>query len=319
MARTVERIEQDLAALEVSLGAIAQEFEDVYSQYLEDLGTVVSQQLILATYHLCTQGYPEPFLALSLPQRQDMQQSIRQLARSASCQFLAYLKPAEPSLDELKPVELSLGEPDSLGEAAIAPADAVPAEPPLSPDEPAAILMAALDVAELLTLEAPSDPIRDPRLSPLPLPSDDPLEQLTNWQERIEQGIMEVLQGLSYGANRILHQINILPHRLPEPILEVATKSGMAAETAVGSPNLMHLVIEAKSDEMESADVIRVMAIRLRLSEVEFANPTLATWRSRLRDLNARLNRIGKDYRKKQKERAIAQAELAWRSSWYDD
>jgi len=67
MARTVERIEEDIA-LEEALSALAAEIS-AYSSYLTTLGPAVRKSLILASYHICTQGYAKPFLSLSLNQR----------------------------------------------------------------------------------------------------------------------------------------------------------------------------------------------------------------------------------------------------------
>lgn len=366
MVRSVEQIEQDITILQDALRAIAQDFETLYAQYLHDLSRSTAKQLILAAYHLCTQGYPDGFLRLSFSQRQELQQALRQLADGAEAQFLAYLSPetddspgkinrslgrsgdvalqavadfmaglqsdadghpvaaiaaeteaftlADPAL-QATDADLSLAalEPEATGNDSQDAAVQSPDDPQPSEDEPEAdpATLAALSVeAGWAELEAEAE-AEDEEPT-------DPLEQLLYWQERIEHGIAEVLQRLSYGANRLLHRADVLPHNLPEPVLEVAARAGVATEAAIGAPNLMNLVIEAKSDDPEESGIIRVIAIRMRLSEVEFGNPELTGWRSKLRNLSARLNQVGQDYRKKQKERAIAQAELAWRSSWYE-
>ena len=137
------------------------------------------------------------------------------------------------------------------------------------------------------------------------------------WHERVEGGVSNVLQTLSYEANRLLHRVKVLPHNLPDPVLEVAIKSGMTAESA-GSPNLMKLMIEAKSEDRDDSGILQFIIIRLRLSELEFGNPSLSSQRSQMRQLLSRLKKIGKDYRKRQREKATAQAELAWRSTWHE-
>lgn len=336
MARTVERIEKDLATLEENLGAIAQEFEETYTNYLRDLGEAVSRQLVLAVYQICTQEYPKSFLALSLQQRQDLQQAARHLARSGTEQLLALLKeqpekqqpdtqdetPADnhPQImvtaEEAPPEDSSeLANSEEFEEEEFEEEDDDDDDDPsslssdsfLSSSEPEEIMM-------LLALAASAQKAQSNDVE-----SDDALNRIVQWQQQVEKGIVGVLLRLSQGANRILHQAHILPHQIPEPVLEVATKTSMMTEPTPGSPNLINLVIEAKSEEAKSADVMRLVAIRLRLAEVEFANPTLSNWRSRLRAMNGRLSQVGKEYRKNQKERAIAQAELAWRSSWYED
>ena len=57
-------------------------------------------------------------------------------------------------------------------------------------------------------------------------------------------------------------------------------------------------------------------AISLRLSEVEFTDPTVSAWRSRLRQKLGELKKLGVRYKKAQRSLETAQAEDAWRSSW---
>ena len=97
MARAIERIERDIAALKEAIGAIAKELQSAYASYLTTLGQALQKQLILASYHLCTQGYPENFLSLSLNQRQQLQQAIRKLGQQAAEQLLTYIQSEEES------------------------------------------------------------------------------------------------------------------------------------------------------------------------------------------------------------------------------
>ncbi len=56
MVRNIEQIEHEMVALEGVVAKIAQEFHHAYSQYLTTLGQAIRQQLIVASYHLCTHG-----------------------------------------------------------------------------------------------------------------------------------------------------------------------------------------------------------------------------------------------------------------------
>lgn len=100
MARPIERIEQDIAELEKAIEVIAQQLQNSYKSYLEVLGKAVCQQLILASYHLCTQGYPEKFLRLSLSRRQKLQQAMRQLAKTAAKDMQALIDDNNDDDDE---------------------------------------------------------------------------------------------------------------------------------------------------------------------------------------------------------------------------
>jgi len=61
------------------------------------------------------------------------------------------------------------------------------------------------------------------------------------------------------------------------------------------------------------------MVIQLRLTEIEFADAALNVIRNRIRNHSAQLRNLGREYQKKQRERAIAEAQSAWRASWFDD
>lgn len=91
MAKAIEQIERDIAALSQAVGAIAQELGSVYTNYLIVLGQATRAQLILASYQICTQGYPKQFLSLSVSQRQQLQQAIRQLGKNAAEQLINLL------------------------------------------------------------------------------------------------------------------------------------------------------------------------------------------------------------------------------------
>ncbi|MHC5729182.1 MAG: hypothetical protein ACYTXY_34700, partial [Nostoc sp.] len=118
MARAIERIERDIAGLKEAIGAIAVELQTAYASYLNTLGLAVRKQLILASYHLCTQGYPESFLHLSLNQRHQLQQAIRKLGQLASEELLTYIKSEEIGGDEgdegVTPVILGTSSPEPL-------------------------------------------------------------------------------------------------------------------------------------------------------------------------------------------------------------
>lgn len=363
MVRTVERIERELALLDQAVATIAQEFYDTYSQYLTAFGQAVRQQLILASFHLCTHGYPERFVNLSLNQRQQLQRSLRQLTKTAQTNLLDRLQSVEASkasfdasllgsIDDLQNAELE--EQFDIEEIAIEeitigsvelssdlfdialhqqqlheqPPEAEPEKPESfepelsepSQSEPSQSEPSQLEPSQLE--QSQSEPFQSEQPSPLPEPSEpDPISprDLVYWQEQLEEGIVEELQNLSHAANRSLQQAEILPSRLPEPVLEVAAKADLSSESTVSPPNLLNLLIETEDEEEKESTMTHLMAIRLRLSEIEFSDSASSLWRSKIRDLSTRLNKLGREYQKKQKERSIAQAEAAWRSSWYED
>lgn len=274
MAGSIDRITKEIAAVEQAVQSIARDFRATYEEYLAALGQTVYQQLILASYRLCTQGYPDRFLQLSLQQRLQLQQALRELGRSAQAQLLA---------------------PFQVPEAA---AESEPIAP-----EPFNELEAELDPES----EDEDEPIDfDRPMSP---------ERLGRWQESLEQNIAGVMRSTSNATNRAFQEAEVLPQKLPEPVLEAAAKAGMMTEAASNMPNLLNLLVETEDEE---AKVTHIIAIRLRLAEIEFGDPILANWRSKIRSLLARLNQMEREYEKKQRERAVAEAEAAWRSTWFE-
>lgn len=300
MARAIERIEQDLAALEEATALLRAELHKTYSQYLQLLGQAVRRQLILASYQVCTHGYPEAFLSLSFNQRQKLQQSIQQMGKKAQEQLLSHL---EASKKVTKAEVTDSNEP-------------VP-QPELTNSEPPQdVTPEPLSIVEQVpgNLEAPETiNITNPELTKP--------EQLAQWQEQLEEAIGQTLETLSLNTNRLLQQTGIIPRKLPAAVLEAATKADSSTESVtVGSPNLLNLLMETESeDDSEDSTLTRIIAINLRLSEIEFADPALNAGRNQIRNLSAKRNTLHREYHKKQRERSVAQAEAAWRASWFED
>ena len=295
MVGAVERIAQEIAALEKATSTIAEELYSAYSTYLTVLGQAVQRQLVLASYHVCTQGYPEAFLRLSYSERQQLQQRLRTLAQQVQEEILAQLH---------RPVVLELPAIDPIASA-----------PASEQDQPSAVAW-SLDESLAVT----STPTQPRSLTPT---------DLAHWREELEHAIVAELKTASHAANRLLQQAQMLPTTLPEPLLEAATNAEMS-DARVGTPNVLNLMIATDdetadsetSDELNGRDepngrsVVPIIAIRLRRSEIEFADPSAAAARSKLRSLFAQLKTLGRDYQKKQHEQSIAEAQAAWRSSW---
>lgn len=258
----VEQINRDIAALEEKVKVIATELENAYISYLTALGQGVSKQLMLATYHLCTQGYPQEFVRLSMSQRQQLQQEIRQLTQQAAAQLLRHTQ-AEDSL------EFSF-------------------------------------LAEEETV---------------PISFCDPVE-LMKWQFQVENAIAHTLKTLSSKTNSVLQKAEILPNNLPlAPLLEAATSASDGAPEMMSgsSPNLLNLLIETDSDsESSESHVTHIIAIHLRLIEIEFADTTVRAKRNQIRSISGKVGKLEREYQKKQRERDVAQAEAAWRASWFE-
>ncbi|MEH2070350.1 MAG: hypothetical protein V7K47_19695 [Nostoc sp.] len=290
MARAIERIERDIAALKEAIRAIALELQTAYASYLATLGLAVQKQLILATYHLCTQGYPENFLHLSLNQRQQLQQAIRKLGQLAAEQFLTYIKSEEAAADEGDKKDEG-NEGDEGDEEVTSSSSAV-----------------FLSISNL-------QPFTPDTSSPI---------ELSKWQHNLEQVTQEILKKVSHDANLLLQKAGILSQKLPEPILAAAAAAAAESEASTevmpGPPNLLNLVIEIENEQQsEDSGLTQIMALNLRLGEIEFADPALSSERRQIRSILVQLNKLEREYQKKLRERAIAEAEAAWRASWFED
>lgn len=347
MARAIERIERDIEALEEKISAIASELEAACTGYLTILGQALRQQLILASYHLCTQGSPESFLRLSLSQRQKLQKALRQLGTQASEQLIDYTKSEsststtddeqtdededddelDESLDELSLSEkiiLNLGGRDAIAFAEIAIAnDESPfemeenelSEETIESDPEIKQQVPALPKISILPKIIPIKPLRFAKINP-----SNPLE-VSKWYQSIELATQYNLKKTSHEANLLLQKANILPQKFPQAILEAATAAAdTSSEMVPAPPNLLNLVIEVGNNRKSGeSGLTKIMAINLRLAEIEFADSTLSSQRKRINEILMGLQKLRRDYLKKQRERSIAEAEGAWRASWYED
>jgi hypothetical protein len=291
MARAIERIEKEINELKVAISAIAQELNLAYGKYINILGPALQKQLILASYYLCTQGYPDEFLNLSLNQRQKLQQGIRKLSKEAFQQLISYIQPPEVTQTETG-VEFENEEKTEVENE---------------------------ENEENEEKEENEENEQQPKV----LDPSNPIE-LVEWQQDLEEAIQETLKKVSQSVNILIQKNGVLPKKLPEPILMAATAAAASSESSSNMipspPNLLNLIIEI-SDEEDSDDssLTQIMAIHLRLGEIEFAEATLLSERKGIRNILMQLNKLGREYQKRQRELKIAEAEAAWRASWFED
>lgn len=330
MTSAIEQIDKDLAVISDSIQALAEDLRKTDADYLSALGNAVRQQFILACYYLCTQGYPKSFLKLSFSERQDLQQGLQRLAQQTeeSLKELSNLgfseiiqaekirKNLEKRIEQqgiklreqVKHIE-EHGDKDDDEFQEMEPQE-------IQVDFNAIKLDLSVLIEESLGISETSEEEEE-----LSGSSEKPVtpEIISRWQEHLEMRIHVALQNLSRDANLLLQKFSLLPKRLPEKVLEVASKVEPPQEALVGPPNLLQFMVETDNSETsDRSKMTQLMAVHLRLSEIEFTDATVSTWRSQLRVLLGRLNSLKRDYRKKQRERAILEAEAAWRSSWFN-
>ncbi|MGG6241486.1 hypothetical protein ACQ4N7_22910 [Nodosilinea sp. AN01ver1] len=397
MVRPVESIRKDLSTLEGATATLAAEFSQLYSTYLSVLGQAMRQQVIMATYHLCTQVYPEDFLALTVSDRTRLQQAMQNLGHKAQGWLEQLMEPGQTAaeidltqrlnpedLNRLEAALVSMAQPSGAGEASAEPgvgggegdegdegdesravgsaAEAAPAASDPSPlpledtlpesgrdkadseTEPAA----GIDPKALMQsviMAAMANEIEE-TFSDRPFTGDPLTPALVAKHHLIlEQMIRAVLERVSKKANNLLRKAKVIPD-LPESVLEVASDADVAAPKGRSVPNVLNVLVAMASDvasELERAEqdgeeaeaeiteiseedeealegtMTHLAAVHLRLGDIEFSDVQSALWRSKLRTAVGRLRKLGKQYQQAERELAIAQAEQAWRSVWYDD
>ncbi|WP_413171212.1 hypothetical protein [Anabaena azotica] len=307
MARAIERIEQDITMLKEAIRAIATELHSNYVSYLNILGKSLQKQLILAAYHLCTQGYADKFLKLSLSQRQKLQQGIRKLGQKGAEQLLVYIQGEATQESEENQTHEEHEEHQEIEESQ-----------EIDESENNPFSFSTPPSTETTNREAASLKSKIP--NPKYLDPSNPVD-LAEWHQDLEAGIQETLKKISHDANVLFQKAGILPNKLPEPILAAAAAaSEVSGEMIPGPPNLLNIVIEISSEqEAEEARLTQLTTINLRLGEIEFADTTLLSGRKQIRNTLLQLSKLGRDYQKKQRELKVAEAEAAWRASWFED
>ncbi|RZM82382.1 hypothetical protein [Leptolyngbya iicbica] len=155
----------------------------------------------------------------------------------------------------------------------------------------------------------------------------------------LERHLRAILRTLSSLANHLLKQANVLPD-LPDMVIAAATEAE-GDSSGPSQPNLVSVLIEMadrrsdlsddeddvieeddafdEDDDEPEHEMTHLVAINLRLADVEFADAQAALWRGRLQETLHKLKRLGRRYRTLRQEQARAEAEHAWRAIWFED
>lgn len=305
MVRELQTIEKELQTLESQVEEIREKLETAYQEYVEELGDILKQQLIFSVYQVCTQEYPKGFLKLSLSEQQTLQKEIKELVVQAQ----ENLKLGGDILQNLQDnMQLEYGESDNLENIF---SGEVNTQQTTESEEMIEMRINAQTWQELLGKTPEETESENTEITP---------EQVINWSNLQEEAIALVLENVSSQANEILHKNHVLPPAFPKEMIDAALQTEGAGSISNRAPGVLHLMLEVErknqSETTEENDVMQLTIIRLRVGELEFAAPTLNTKRRTLRSLNQQLQQLQEQYYRLSKERAIAQAELAWRSSW---
>lgn len=366
MARSLEQISADLVKLETATSNLDEDIKTIYEDYFSVLGQAVKRQLILAAYHLCTQVYPEAFLALSVSSQEKMQSSIRKIATQGQTQIeqlgkvtdlsnlasrleqavqARYQRTQSPIAEHSLPEDEETDEVADVEETSVSPQDPLPdssSAPKNEHNELAiknelAITNASREATEMIDRLNTS-------LSLFSILNSEPLSPVSLAKRHVllERHLRAILRTLSSLTNHLLKHANILPD-LPEMV--IATAAEADAGEGSSTPNVLSVLVEMGSsrseeeeeeeeeaddedEDLEESDILEeendremthLVAINLRLADIEFADAHAALWRSRLQETLQKLKRLGSRYQKLQHEKARAEAEHAWRAVWFEE
>jgi hypothetical protein len=317
MTKSIQHIKTELAVLESTVAEAAEELQNSYKNYLELLSRSVNQQLILASYQICTQFYPQSFLKLSLNQKQEIQQKIRIIGKE--------IQPILLNSSEEKEINLQQQELNFVAEMLRNLPVSSDKDDEENSENSLDLELIKNKLQKIDILELPITSELEPETEHKePVDFNNP-EHLILWHKQIERNIRKNLDAASKKINECLQNMAIIPNHIPAKLMEIGIKedssdSGRNTSQVKNLPNILNLVIETDKDKKSKiTSAVQISLLRLRLSEIEFSDPLLSGKRNQIRTVVSRINQLRRKYRDKKQEYAIAQAEAAWRSSWYED
>jgi hypothetical protein len=298
MAKPIEQVEQDLHQLRTTSRELGRELTAAYRSYFGCFAPTLKQQSIQGCYHLCTNFYPEAFLKINYDRRAQLLKTLQRVISNAIADLSVHIE---------SPSQTSTSDDD---------------------DEPTGELT-AMPAIPIDWFETPSS--------------------LSTWQRNLEEELNHSLKEISYKLNVLLQQAQIMPPNIPKPILEANPEADRQGGNTANIPNLLSVLIgqnsnkqeedlddddeEAELDEEDALDaamenliqrrdpatIIQIHSLYLRLTEVEFSNVTVLTLRKNISQLTNKVKILNREYMHKQQELKIAEAEAAWRNSWFEN
>lgn len=403
MTGLVEQLTQKLASLDRQTDELKAKLDLTYDSYLNVLQRVLRQQVLLACYHICTEGYPEEFVKLSMTQRYDLQKQIKTIAKDIGSVLTTLLTDPPPppvqapsffsmvpdrfmadedlvdgqtftmGLDPSTLSELSAGfsisrveaigetfedDDDEIDDDSDDEVDESDDESDEEPSDRRTMTEAdARELQAILAQVAAAITAKEPKT---------PVDRVLSWQDGVERTIQDKLCQAAYQINQALKNAQLIPMKVPDRALEAASRADGDGATKI--PHVIQMLVElgqveSKSDnasdktsdndddspgeskERPSTDssgnpnssrnsaadrnqrssmqriptLTHVTALQIRLAEVEFQDPLLMRWRRSLREHTLELQSLTREYRKYQRKRSVAEAQVAWRSTWLND
>ncbi|BAQ64722.1 hypothetical protein [Geminocystis sp. NIES-3709] len=286
MSKSIKQLRNDLTILSEKIKDLAINLQGLYRDYLESLSVVVKRQLTLATYQICTQKYPDAFLNLSYQKRYDLQGRIKGLENTFKDNLFNAFQSIEVGNNQV--IQDFYNHIISIFSVE-----------QISKDNN----LVDLEIAQ----NSENNLAKEEELNP---------HDLIKFQLDIEDCLEECLTNISHQTNKYLQDAHILPNKIPSKILEMALQAEENTSIVSGAPNLLSLLIEREDKSDNNVDITPIVAICLRLTEIEFNDPSLNLIRQKINNILRKLDDLDNEYQQKKQKYSIAQAESAWRSSW---
>jgi hypothetical protein len=293
MAKPIEQVEQDLHQLRTTSRELGRELTAAYRSYFGCFAPTLKQQSIQGCYHLCTNFYPEAFLKITYDRRAQLLKTLQRVISNAIADLSVHIESSNQTSN-------SDNDDEPTGELTAMPA--IPID----------------------WFETPSS--------------------LSTWQQNLEEELNHSLKEISYKINVLLQQAQIMPPNIPKPILEANPEADRQGGNTANIPNLLSVSIGQngdKQDEDRDRDeddddvldaalenliqhrdldrIIQIHSLYLRLTEIEFSNVTVLSLRKNISQLTNKVKILNREYMHKQQELKIAEAEAAWRNSWFEN
>ncbi len=279
MAKPIEQVEQDLTQLSAASSELGRELMAAYQSYFLIFSSTLKQQSIQGCYYLCTTCYPESFLKLNHPQRSQLLKTLQRVIGNVITDLVVHLNPDRRTTS--------------------------------NDDEP---------TGELTPIPVmPIDWFATPT-------------SLSTWQQNLEEELNHSLKEISYKVNLLLQQAQVMPVNIPKPILEATAQADRQGGNTANIPNILSVLIEQDIKEQElqledldnsgelndSPQIVQIHSLYLRLIEIEFSDVSVLSLRKNISQLVNKSKALRREYLQKQQELKIAEAESAWRNSWFE-
>ncbi len=279
MARPIEQVEQELTKLRMASSQMGKELTIAYKSYFAAFAPTLKKQSIQGCYYLCTNGYPEAFLKLNYDRRAQLLKTLQRTINNAVANLVVYIDSPDRSSGNNN----------------------------VDDDEP---------TGEITSMSMmPTDWFATPI-------------SLSTWQKQLEEEIGHSLKEISYKVNLLLQQGQVMPPSIPKPILEANPQADRQGGNIVNIPNILSVLIEQNSseeeqetepDEDESPKILPIHSLYLRLTEVEFSDANVLSYRKNIDVLVNKINGLRREYLQKQQDLKVSEAAAAWRNSWFEE